>query len=88
MTSKVSTKKKKDFVAKIVSVMSSGILFAFLGYLERQQVTLTVILDRFCAGSEIHQPEAIGICEIPLQRSQRVEKGKVSINTHFIDQES
>lgn len=84
----MSTKKKKDFVAKIVSVMSSGILFAFLGYLERQQVALTVILDRFCAGSEIHQPEAIGICEIPLQRSQGVEKGKVSINTHFIDQES
>lgn len=54
--------------------MSSGILFAFPGYLERQQVTLTVILDRFCAGSEIRQPEAIGICEIPLQRSQEVEK--------------
>ena len=67
-------KKKNDFVAEFVGVMSSGILFAFLGYLERQQVTLTVILDRFCAGSEIHQPEAIGICEISLQRSQGVEK--------------
>ena len=67
----MSTKKKNDFVAEFVGVMSSGILFAFLGYLERQQ---TVILDRFCAGSEIHQPEAIGICEISLQRSQGVEK--------------
>lgn len=66
--------KKNDFVAEFVGVMSSGILFAFPGYLERQQVTLTVILDRFCAGSEIHQPEAIGICEIPLQSSKGVEK--------------
>lgn len=71
---KCPQKKKNDFVAEFVGVMSSGILFAFLGYLERQQVTLTVILDRFCAGSEIHQPEAIGICEISLQRSQGVEK--------------
>lgn len=70
----VHQKKKNDFVAEFVGVMSSGILFAFVGYLERQQVTPTVILDRFCAGSEIHQPEAIGICEIPLQRSQGVEK--------------
>ena len=66
--------------------MSSGILFAFLGYLERQQVTLTVILDRFCAGSEIHQPEAIEICKIPLQRSQGVEKKESKYWYTFIDQ--
>ena len=31
----VHKKKKNDFEAEFVGVMSSGILFAFLGYLER-----------------------------------------------------